>query len=56
MAKVSQASPEILASIRPSEGSNDTRPRTTAQELCASRGPEVLDLRASRGPEAPQQT
>ena len=56
MAKVSQASPEILASMRASEGSNDTRPRTTAQELCASRGPEVLDLRASRGPEAPQQT
>ena len=56
MAKVSQASPEILASMRSWEGSNDTRPRTTAQELCASRGPEVLDLRASRGPEAPQQT
>ena len=53
---VSQVSPEILASMRSSEGSNDTRPRTTAQELCASRGPEVLDLRASRGPEAPQQT
>ena len=56
MAKVSQVSPEILASMRSSEGSNDTRPRTTAQELCASRGPEVLDLRASKGPEAPQQT
>ena len=56
MAKVSQASPEVLASMRPSEGSNDTRPKTTAQELCASRGPEVLDLRASRGTEAPQQT
>ena len=56
MAKVSQVSPEILASMRSSEGSNDTRPRTTAQELCASRGPEVLDLRASRRPEAPQQT
>ena len=56
MAKVSQVSPEVLASMRSSEGSNDTRPRTTAQELCASRGPEVLDLRASRGPKAPQQT
>ena len=56
MAKVSQASPEILASMRSSEGSSDTRPRTTAQELCASRGPEVLDSRASKGHEAPQQT
>ena len=56
MAKVSQVSPEVLASMRSSEGSNDTRPGTTAQELCVSRGPEVLDLRASREPEAPQQT
>ena len=45
MAKVSQVSPEVLASMRSSEGSNDTRPGTTAQELCASREPE-----------APQQT
>ena len=57
MAKVSQVSPEVLASMRSSEGSsNDTRPGTTAQELCLSRGTEVLDLRASREPEAPQQT
>ena len=56
MAKVSQVSPEVLASMKSSEGSNDTRPGTTAQELCVSRGPEVLDLHASRGPEAPQQT
>ena len=56
MAKVSQVSPEVLASMKSSEGSNDTRPGTTAQELCVSRGPEVLDLRASREPEAPQQT
>ena len=56
MAKVSQVSPEVLASMRSSEGSNDIRPGTTAQELCVSRGPEVLDLRASREPEAPQQT
>ena len=56
MAKVSQVSPEVLASMKSSEGSSDTRPGTTAQELCVSRGPEVLDLRASRGPEAPQQT
>ena len=56
MAKVSQVSPEVLASMKSSEGSNDTRPWTTAQELCVSRGPEVLDLRALRGPETPQQT
>ena len=56
MAKVRQVSPEVLASMKSSEGSSDTRPGTTTQELCVSRGPEVLDLRASRGPEAPQQT
>ena len=56
MAKVSQVSPEVLASMRSSEGSNDTRPGTTAQELCVSRGTEVLDLCVSREPEAPQQT
>ena len=56
MAKVSQVSPEVLASMKSLEGSSDTRPRTTTQELRASRGPEALDLRASRGPEAPQQT
>ena len=56
LAQVSQVSPEVLASMKSSEGSSDTRPRTTAQELCASRGPEALDLRASRGPAAPQQT
>ena len=50
MAKVSQVSPEVLASMKSSEGSSDTRPGTTAEE------PEVLGLRASRGPEAPQQT
>ena len=56
MAKVSQVSQEVLATMKSSEGSSDTRPRTRVQELCASRGPEALDLRASRGPEAPQQT
>ena len=35
MVKVSQVSPEVLASMRSSEGSNDTRPRTTAQALAA---------------------
>ena len=44
MARVSQVSPEVLAMMN-SEASRDTRPRTSAQELCASRGPE-----------APQQT
>ena len=56
MAKVSQVSQEVLATMKSSEGSSDTRPRTRVQELCASRGPEALVLRASRGPEAPQQT
>ena len=56
MAKVSRVSQEVLATMKSSEGSSDTCPRTRVQELCASRGPEALDLRASRGPEAPQQT
>ena len=56
IAKVSQVSQEVLATMKSSERSNDTCPRTRVQELCASRGPEVLDLRVSRGPEAPQQT
>ena len=45
MARVSQVSPEVLAMMNSSEASRDTRPRTSAQELCTSRGPE-----------APQQT
>ena len=45
MARVSQVSPEVLATMNSSEASRDTCPRTSAQELCASRGPE-----------APQQT
>ena len=45
MAKVSQVSQEVLATMKSSEGSSDTRPKTKVQELCASRGPE-----------APQQT
>ena len=55
MAKVNQVSQEVLATMKSSEGSSDTRPGTTVQELYASRGTEALDLRASRGPEAPQQ-
>ena len=45
MARVSQVSPEVLATMKSSEASRDTRPRTSAQELCAPRGSE-----------APQQT
>ena len=45
MARVSQVSPEVLATMTSSEASRDTRPRTKAQELCAPREPE-----------APQQT
>ena len=39
MTKVSQVSPEVLVTMNSSEASRDTRPRTSAQELCASRGP-----------------
>ena len=45
MAKVSQLSQEVLATMKSSEGSSDTRSKTSVQELCTSRGPE-----------APQQT
>ena len=45
MARVSQVSPEVLATMNSSERSRDTRPRTKAQDLCAPREPE-----------APQQT
>ena len=45
MAKVSEVSQEVLATMKSSEGSSDTRPKTRVQELCASRGRE-----------APQQT
>ena len=45
MAKVSQVSQEVLATMKSSEGSSDTRPKTRVQELFTSRGPE-----------APQQT
>ena len=45
MAKVSQVSQEVLATMKPSEGSRYIRPKTRVQELCTSRGLE-----------APQQT
>ena len=41
MAKVSQVSQEVLATMKSSEGSSDTRSKTRVQELCASRGPEA---------------
>ena len=44
MARVSQVSPEVMATMNSSEASRDTRPGSI-QELCALRGPE-----------APQQT
>ena len=39
MARVSQVSPEVLATMNSSVGSRDTRPKTKAQELCAPREP-----------------
>ena len=45
LAKMSQVSPEALATMKSSEGSRDAHPRTNAQDLCAPREPE-----------APQQT
>ena len=39
MARVSQVSPEVLATMNSSDGSRDTRPKTKAQELCAPREP-----------------
>ena len=41
LAKVSQVSPEVLATMNSSEGSRDTRTRARVQELCAPRGPEA---------------
>ena len=41
IARVSQVSPEVLATMNSSEASRDTRPRTRAQELCAPREPEA---------------
>ena len=39
MARVSQVSPEVLATMNSSDGSRDTRSRTKAQELCAQGEP-----------------
>ena len=40
-AKMSQVSPPVLATMKSSEGSRDTHPRTRVQELCAPREPEA---------------
>ena len=40
MAKVSQVSQEVLATMKSSEGSRDTRTKARVQELCTPRGPE----------------
>ena len=50
MARVSQVSPEVLATINSSEASGDTRPRTRAQELCAPREPEVPQQTSQSAP------
>ena len=39
MAKLSQVSPEVLATMNSSDGSRDTHPRTKAQELFTPREP-----------------
>ena len=41
MAKVSQVSPVVLATMNSSDGSRDTPPRTRAQELCNPREPRA---------------
>ena len=41
MAKVSQVSQEVLETMKSSEGSRDTGPRTRVQKLCTPRGPEA---------------
>ena len=50
MARVSQVSPEVLATMNSSEASRDTRPRTKAQELCAPREPEVTQQTSQPAP------
>ena len=41
MARVSQVSPEVQATMNSSDGSRETRPKTKAQELCAPIEPGV---------------
>ena len=50
MARVSQVSPEVLATMNSSEASRDTRPRTKAQELCAPREPEAPQQSSQSAP------
>ena len=50
MARVSQVSPEVLATMNSSEESRDTCPRTRAQELCAPREPEAPQQTSASAP------
>ena len=50
MARVSQVSLAILATMNSSEASRDTRPRTKAEELCAPREPEALQQTSQSAP------
>ena len=50
MARVSQVSPEALATMNSSESSRNTRSGTRAQELCAPREPEVPQQTSQSAP------
>ena len=50
MARMSQVSPEVLATMNSSDGSRDTRPKTKAQELCAPREPGAPQQIAQSAP------
>ena len=50
MARVSQVSPEVLATMNSSAESRDTRPSTKAQELCAPREPEAPQRTSQSAP------
>ena len=55
MARVSQVSPEVLATMNSSDGYRDTRPKTKAQGLCASREP-VAPQQISQSAPNPRKT
>ena len=55
MARVSQVSPEVLATMNSWEASRDTRPRTKALELCALREPGAPQQTSQSAPN-PRQT
>ena len=50
MARVSQVSPEALATMNSSEASRDKRPGTRAQKLCAPREPEAPQQASQSAP------